>query len=139
MSQCSWSNKNRWGTLRLRGTENYGTVHDSYINPLRFLFGGCAPIYSLPVQTYVEGRSKNVWALVAGKLQKCSSDVEDFYILVRELMVALKTKELEVWAIVSWSIWNARNKYHFDKKQTQSCDILRGTVTLRQDYQRLCH
>ena len=83
--------------------------------------------------------AKNVWALVAGKLQKCSSDVEDFYILVRELMVALKTKELEVWAIVSWSIWNARNKYHFDKKQTQSCDILRGTVTLRQDYQRLCH
>ena len=39
--------------------------------------------------------ARNVWALVAGKLQKRSSEAEDFYILVRELMAMLSTKELE--------------------------------------------
>ena len=48
--------------------------------------------------------------LVAGKLQKRSSEAEDFYVLVRELMTVLSTKELEVWAMVSWSIWNAKKQ-----------------------------
>ena len=56
--------------------------------------------------------------------------MEDFYILVRELMGVLTTKELEVWAIVSWSIWNARNRYLFDKKQSQPADILQGVLSL---------
>ena len=64
--------------------------------------------------------------MVKGKMQKRNSEVEDFYILVRELMVILTshTKELEVWATVSWSIWNAHNRYLFDKKQSQPSDIL---------------
>lgn len=81
--------------------------------------------------------ARNVWALVAGKLQKRSSKA-DIYVLVRELMAVLSTKELEVWAIVSWPIWNARNRCLFDKKQIQPCEILRGAMTLLQDYQRLC-
>ena len=71
-------------------------------------------------------------------MQKRSAEVEDFHILVRELMVVLKTKELEVWATVSWSIWNARNRYLFDKKQSQPSDILQGALSLLQEYQRLC-
>ena len=82
--------------------------------------------------------ARNVWVLVVGKLQKRSSGAEDFYVLVRELIEVLSTKELEVWAVVSWSIWNARNKWLFDRKQTQPCDILRGAMNLLQDYQRLC-
>ena len=70
--------------------------------------------------------ARNVWALVKGKMQKWSFEVEDFYILVRELMGVLTTKELEVWAIVSWFIWNACNRYLFDKKQSQLVDILQG-------------
>ena len=71
-------------------------------------------------------------------MQKRGSEVEDFYILVRELVVILTTKELEVWATVSWSIWNARNRYLFDKKQSQPSDILQGALLLLQEYQRLC-
>ena len=78
--------------------------------------------------------ARNVWALVAGKLQKRSFEAEDFYLLVRELLAMLSTKELEVWAMVSWSIWNVRNKWLFDKKQTQLSDILRGVMNLLQDY-----
>ena len=70
-------------------------------------------------------------------MQRSSSEVEDFYILVRELMGILATKELEVWAIASWSIWNARNRYLFDKKQSQPLDILHGALSLLQEYQRL--
>ena len=40
--------------------------------------------------------ARNVWALVADKLKKRSSEAEDFYVLVRELMAMLSTKELEV-------------------------------------------
>ncbi|XP_075648666.1 uncharacterized protein LOC142619455 [Castanea sativa] len=82
--------------------------------------------------------ARNVWALVTGKLQKRSSEVKDFYVLVRGLMAELSPKEMEVCATVSWSIWNARIRYLFDKKQTQPCDILRGAMSLLQDYQRLC-
>ena len=82
--------------------------------------------------------ARNVWALVKGKMQKRSSEVEDFYILVRELIGVLTTKELEVWATVSWSIWNARNRYWFDKKQSQPANILQGALLLLQEYQRLC-
>ena len=81
--------------------------------------------------------ARNVWAMVAGKLQKRSSAAEDFYSLVRELMSVLTTKEVEVWAIVSWAISNARNRYLFDRKQTHPSDILRGAMTLLQEYQRL--
>ena len=79
----------------------------------------------------------NVRAMVAGKLQKRSLAAEDFYSLVRELMSVLTTKEVEVWAIVSWAISNARNRYLFDRKQTHPSDILRGAMTLLQEYQRL--
>ena len=81
--------------------------------------------------------ARNVWAMVPGKLQKRSSTTEDFYSLARELMYVLTTKEVEVWGIVSWAIWNARNRYLFNRKQSQPNDILRGAMTLIHEYQRL--
>ena len=81
--------------------------------------------------------ARNAWAMVAGNLQKRCSAAEDFYSLVRELMPVLTTKEVEVWPIVSWAIWNARNRYLFDRKQTHPSNILLGAMTLLQEYQRL--
>ena len=46
-------------------------------------------------------------------------------------------KEMEIWAMVAWSIWNARNQFYFEKKQSQLGDVLHGATTLLQDYQRL--
>ena len=54
--------------------------------------------------------ARNVWAMVEGKLQKRSSYAEDFYSLVKELAPVLTKKEMEVWAVVSWAIWNARKQ-----------------------------
>uniref|UniRef100_A0A7N2LR74 Uncharacterized protein n=1 Tax=Quercus lobata TaxID=97700 RepID=A0A7N2LR74_QUELO len=82
---------------------------------------------------------KKLWnkALVRGKLQKCGAAASNFHLLARQMVAKLTRPELELWATVSWSIWNARNRYHFEAKQSQPSDILRGATSLLQDYQRL--
>ena len=79
----------------------------------------------------------NVWALVKGKLQKSLAVVQDFHSLARQMEDKLTGKEMEVWAMVAWSIWNARNRFYFEKKQSQPGDILHSAMSLIQDYQRL--
>ncbi|KAL0002033.1 hypothetical protein SO802_015814 [Lithocarpus litseifolius] len=82
--------------------------------------------------------ARNVWGMVQGQLQKCNSEASNFYILARQLEEKLPKKDLELWAMVSWSIWNARNRFHFEKKQSTPSDILQGVTTLLQEYQRHC-
>ena len=48
----------------------------------------------------------------------------------------LARKDMETWATVAWSIWNARNRFCFEEKQAQPRDILQAATTLMQDYQR---
>ena len=82
--------------------------------------------------------ARNMWAMVRGKLKKCNSEAPNFYTLARQLEEKLPKKDLEEWAMVSWSIWNARNRFHFEEKQSMPSDILHGATTLLQKYQRLC-
>lgn len=90
----------------------------------------CHALWECPLAT-------NVWALVKGKLQKSSAVVQDFHSLARQMEDKLTGKEMEVWAMVAWSIWNARNRFYFEKKQSQPGDILHSAMSLIQDYQRL--
>ena len=82
--------------------------------------------------------ARNVWAMVRGKLQKFNSEAQNFYTLAQQMEEKLLKKELEVWVIVSWAIWNARNRFHFEEKQSMRNDILHGAMTLLQEYQELC-
>nr|POE88676.1 hypothetical protein CFP56_47875 [Quercus suber] len=82
--------------------------------------------------------ARNVWAMVRGRLQKCDFDAPNFYTLARQMEEKLTKKELEVWTIVSWAIWNARNRFHFEEKQSIPNDILHGVISLLQEYQELC-
>ena len=66
----------------------------------------CHALWECPLAT-------NVWALVKGKLQKSSAVVQDFHSLARQMDDKLTGKEMEVWAMVAWSIWNARNRFLF--------------------------
>ena len=75
--------------------------------------------------------ARNVWALVRGKLQKCGAAAPNFLLLARQMVAKLTGPELELWAMVSWSIWNARNRYHFEAKQSQPSDILCGATQWR--------
>lgn len=81
--------------------------------------------------------ARNVWALVLGKLKKCQAYASDFFLLVRTLLDKLIRKEMEYWAITSWAIWNARNKYYFEDTQAQLEAILRGATSLLDEYKTL--
>lgn len=78
-----------------------------------------------------------VWALVKGRLQKCGAVSQNFHLLDRQMEAKPTGKELELWAMVAWPIWNARNRLYFEATQFQPSDILREATTLLQDYQRL--
>ena len=51
--------------------------------------------------------------------------------------VCLTRTELEQWAIVSWAIWNARNKYCYVDTQAHPESILRSALSLLHEYQSL--
>ncbi|KAL4652213.1 hypothetical protein ACB092_01G217300 [Castanea dentata] len=39
--------------------------------------------------------------------------------------------------MTTWSLWNARNRFHYEKTQTHRNMILRGASSLLEEYQRL--
>lgn len=78
------------------------------------------------------------WTLVRVKLQKSPASIKIYSCWsVRGLFARLEKKDLEVWASVSWAIWNARNKFYFDKVQTPPRTIMENVVGLLDEYQRL--
>ena len=72
-------------------------------------------------------------------LGTCSWKAPEVYFLslARTLVEKLSKKDLETWAMVAWSIWNARNQVQFEATQTPPHAILKGTVSLLDEYQRL--
>lgn len=60
--------------------------------------------------------ARNVWALVKGKIQKCSNEARDFFLLFGFMVQSLNQQGLLLWAIVAWSIWNAQNNVYFKQK-----------------------
>ena len=51
--------------------------------------------------------TRNVWALVKGKIQKCINEARDFFLLFGFMVQSLDQRDLERWATVAWSIWKA--------------------------------
>ena len=70
-------------------------------------------------------------------MQKCSKEVQDFFHLFGVMAEKLTLRELEQWEVVSWSIWNARNKFYFEKTQAQPKGILEGALAVLETYQRV--
>lgn len=54
-------------------------------------------------------------------------------------MEKLSRQELDTWAMVAWSIWNARNRLQFEAVQTPPQVILKGVVSLLEEYQLLAN
>ena len=61
--------------------------------------------------------ARNTWAVVRGNLQKCPNEATDFFLLFKMLHERLDHKDIEVWAITAWALWNARNKFYFENVQ----------------------
>jgi len=53
------------------------------------------------------------------------------------LVEKLPLVELERWAVTTWAIWNAGNKYYFEKSQTHPKEILSRVLGFLQEYQTL--
>nr|POE71305.1 hypothetical protein CFP56_65413 [Quercus suber] len=81
--------------------------------------------------------ARNMWAISKGRVQKCSNQVQDFFQLFQMLKGKLTKIELERWATTTWAIWNARNKYYFEKVQVQPRSIMDQATGILEDYQRL--
>ena len=83
----------------------------------------------------------SIWHLLAmsGRwlVGKSSYEAFSFYLLARAMVERLDVKELENWAMIAWSLWNARNRFHFEHVQTHPTVILRVATSLLEEYQRL--
>ena len=75
--------------------------------------------------------------MVWGKLQKSNSVAENFFMLARHMVQSLDRKEHELWAITSWSLWNARNRFQFKHVHTHPSEIFKQADSLLKEYQRL--
>ena len=83
--------------------------------------------------------ARNVWALVRGRVQKCSNDMVGFscYSSTCRKRWSRQNWILDRWAITAWSIWNARNCYYFKHVQSQPQWIMESAVGLLNEYQTL--
>ena len=78
--------------------------------------------------------ARNVWALVKGKLQKSDSLARAFFNLAQTLKERLSRKEFKLWAMVAWSIRNARNRFYFEESQTPPHAILKSAEMFLDEY-----
>ena len=71
------------------------------------------------------------------KYKNCSNDAQDFFALFRMQADRLTKMELDRWATISWAIWNARNKFYFEKIQQHPKAIMEGAIGYLDEYQKL--
>lgn len=81
--------------------------------------------------------ARNAWALVKGKVHKCSNEAQDFFHLFGAMAGKLTKEQLEQWTVLFWAIWNARNKFYFEKTKAQPKGILQGALAVLETYQRV--
>jgi hypothetical protein len=55
--------------------------------------------------------------LVKGQLQ--TMEDEDFILLIEKIVLRVRENEVEMWEMIVWAIWNARNRFHFEASQTR--------------------
>jgi hypothetical protein len=78
--------------------------------------------------------ANNVWSLVKGKLQKSRVSNEEFEMIAMHLAKVLSREELEVWTVLSWAIWNARNKFVHEGVQPCPSSIFDRGVGLLKEF-----
>ena len=81
--------------------------------------------------------ARNAWSMASRQIQKCSNSKSDFFELFQTMVTRLNQQELESWAVIVWAVWNAWNKFYFEKTQLQPRHIYDGASGLSTDYQHL--
>uniref|UniRef100_A0A7N2R2K7 Uncharacterized protein n=1 Tax=Quercus lobata TaxID=97700 RepID=A0A7N2R2K7_QUELO len=92
---------------------------------------------SLIQATFTQSTQDDILSIKLTNLACRRVPIDRLYANCGQMKGKLTGNEMEIWVIVAWSIWNTRNQFCFEAKQSQPSDILRGATTLLQDYQRL--
>lgn len=79
--------------------------------------------------------SRNVWSMASIRIQKCPNSAPDFFELFRKMVTRLNQQDLETWAVIVWALWNARNKFYFERTQLQPRHIYDAATWLLTEYQ----
>jgi hypothetical protein len=59
---------------------------------------------------------------------------QDFFNLTLLVAQCSTNEELQEWFMISWAIWDARNRYVFDNTQLQPATILSTTLKYLEDF-----
>ena len=78
-----------------------------------------------------------VWSLMGGRLQKCQILRDVFSSLVRCPLSMLQVEEFTRWAIMAWSLWNARNKFIYEGMQASPEHIVERGASILRKFQSL--
>ncbi|GMY05014.1 putative ribonuclease h protein, partial [Fagus crenata] len=79
----------------------------------------------------------SVWALAPGKFQKMPSSGPDFFSLASRIFQELPRELMEIWAVTTWAIWYARNKFVHEQYLPLPQDTLDMVVRLLNDFHRV--
>ena len=81
--------------------------------------------------------ARTVWALAPGKFQKMPSSAPDFFLLALRIFKDLPRDLVELWAVTTWAIWFARNKFVHEQYLPPPQDTLDMAIRLLNDFQRV--
>ena len=77
-----------------------------------------------------------VWALACGKLPKQHVSSKEYQLVVKDLVKSLPREELEEWALLSWSIWNAQNSFIHEKSSIRPMVVYEKSLDLLKDFKQ---
>ena len=80
--------------------------------------------------------ARNTWALLPGRMQKLPNHGGEFSLFMQKLFSDFSKETIEDWAVITWSIWNARNRHVFYEIQTDPVIIKNGALSLQRDFKR---
>ena len=80
--------------------------------------------------------ARNTWALIPGRMQKLPNHGGDFSLFMQKIFSDFSKEAVEDWAVITWAIWNARNRYVFYAIQSDPVVIKNGALSLQRDFRQ---
>ena len=80
--------------------------------------------------------ARNMWALILGHMQKLPNHGGDFSLFMQKIFLDFSKDDTEDWAVITWAIWNARNRHVFDVIQSDPMVIKNGALSLQRDFRQ---
>uniref|UniRef100_A0A2N9ELG4 Reverse transcriptase zinc-binding domain-containing protein n=1 Tax=Fagus sylvatica TaxID=28930 RepID=A0A2N9ELG4_FAGSY len=80
--------------------------------------------------------ARNTWALVPGRVQKLPNHAEAFPSFMLWILQNFSKAEVEEWALISWAIWSARNRFIFEGHHQSPQQIRSEALILLRDFRQ---